>query len=88
MCEHWLTEKELASFKQRFIGDNRWTRVKSNVNTKELLVGRPNGGIGFIANRLKYITYKPLMTDYDRISGIQVISGGKTELPLFGIYLP
>ena len=59
VCEHWLTEQELASFKQRFSGDNRWTHMQFNVNTEELLVGCPHGGVGFIVNRLKNITYKP-----------------------------
>jgi len=65
VCEHWLTAQESASFKQRFNDDNRWTHMKSSVNTEELLVGRLYGGIGFIANRLKNITYKSLFVDSD-----------------------
>jgi len=63
ICEHWLTAQELASFKRRFNGDNRWTHTKSGVNAEELLFGRPDGGVGFIANRRKNITYKPLLVD-------------------------
>ena len=60
--------------------------MKSNVNTEELLVVRQQGRVGFIVNRLKNITYKPLLVDYDRIIGIP--SGGKTLLRLFEVYLP
>jgi hypothetical protein len=62
--------------------------MKSSVNAEELLIGRPHGGIGFIANRQKNITYKPITIDSDRITGVQVISGGKTLLTVFGVYLP
>ncbi|KAK2144805.1 hypothetical protein LSH36_729g01005 [Paralvinella palmiformis] len=88
VCEHWLTEQELASFKLRFSGDNRRTHMKSSVNTEELLVGRLHCGVGFIANRLKNITYKSLLVDSDRIIGIQVVSCGKILLTVFGVYLP
>jgi hypothetical protein len=34
--------------------------MKSSIDPEQLLVGRPYGGIGFIANKVKDITYKPM----------------------------
>ena len=53
-----------------------------------LLTGRPHGGIGFIANRVRGITYKPLNVDCDRITGMQLVSNGKIVMTLSGVYLP
>ena len=36
--------------------------MKSSVDPEELLVGRPYGGVGFIANKVKNIIYKPLQS--------------------------
>ena len=61
VCEHWLTQHEIACFKQRSSDHDRWTYMKSSVDAEQLLTGRPHGGIGFIANRVRGIRYKPLM---------------------------
>ena len=62
--------------------------MKSSVDAEELITGRPHGGIGFIANRVRGITYKPLNVDCDRITGMQLISNGKIVMTIFGVYLP
>ena len=59
--------------------------MKYSVDPEELLVGRPYGGVGFIANKVKNITYKPLHVDSDRITGVQLVSGGEIILTLFGV---
>ena len=58
-----------------------WTRKREGR-------GRPHGGIGFIANRVKGITYKPISVDCDRITGMQLVSNGKIVMTIFGVYLP
>ena len=88
VCEHWLTQHEIACFKQRSSDHDRWTNMKSSIDAEELLTGRPHGGIGFIANRVKGITYKPISVDCDRITGMQLVSNGKIVMTIFGVYLP
>ncbi len=65
-----------------------WVNLKSSVDPEVVLVGRPHGGIGFIAKRQENIVYKPVLVDSDRICGVQLISGGKILLTVFGVYLP
>ena len=88
VCEHWLTQHDIACFKQRSSDHDRWTYMKSSIDAEELLTGRPHGGIGFIANRVKGITYKPISVDCDRITGMQLVSNGKIVMTIFGVYLP
>ena len=56
--------------------------------SEDFLVGRPYGGVGFIANKVKNITYKPSHVHSDRITGVQLVSGGEIIFTLFGVYLP
>ena len=62
--------------------------MKSSIDPEEFLAGQPYGGIGFVANRVKNITYKPLMIDCDRITGVQLMCRGETLLNIFGVYMP
>ena len=88
VCEHWLTQHEIACFKQRSSDHDRWTYMKSSVDAEELSTGRPHGGIGFIANRVRDVTYKPLNVECDRITGMQLVSNGRIVVTIFGVYLP
>ena len=88
LCEHWLSPHEVVSFEQCCQKDDKWVHMKSSINPEELLVGRPYGGIGFIANRVENISYKPLTVNSDRITGVQVLSKGQTALTVLGVYLP
>lgn len=53
-----------------------------------MLIGRPHGGVGFIANNIPGITYVPISTDSERITGIKVITKGHVLFTIFGVYLP
>ena len=88
LCEHWLTPHEVSALKHKFNDSEKWFHMKSSINPEEVLVGRPHGGIGFIGNRVKGITYKPLNIESDRVTGVELISGGKSTLTVFGVYLP
>ena len=88
VSEHWLTTHELSGFNSQLIDNNKWTHMKSSIDPEEILTGRPHGGIGFIANRVPGISYKPLIVDSDRISGVQLIASGRIILMVFGVYLP
>ena len=88
VSEHWLTENEIASFRQRFTLNNRWMHMKSSINPEEILVGRPHGGIGFIAKRREDVVYRPIIIDPNRIAGVQLISNGQVILTVYGVYMP
>jgi hypothetical protein len=60
LCEHWLTVQELSIFNDRFKKSNMWTNLKSSVDPETVLIGRPHGGIGFIAKRIDDIVYKSI----------------------------
>ena len=67
LSEHWLTSHEFNVL-QNVIENNRRIYLKSSVNPKEQLVGRPYGDVGFIANKVKVvIIYKPIVIVYNRI---------------------
>ena len=42
---------------------------------------------GFIANRVKGFTYKPIVIDSDIMTRVQLAIRGKTVLSQFGVYL-
>ena len=71
LCEHWLTPQEVASFKYQSRDNNRWLHMKSSVSAEEQLVGRPYGGVGFIAKKLPGIVYKPISMQYDRVTVVK-----------------
>jgi len=88
LCEHWLTPHEIPVFNERFINNDMWVTLKSSVDPENIMIGRPHGGIGFIAKKVSKIVYRPIAIDSDRICGMQITSGGKLLLTVFGIYLP
>ena len=88
LSEHWLSAHELPTFNNHFKDMNMWSNLKSSMDPEVVLVGRPHGGIGFVAKRLANIVYKPIVVDSDRISGVQLISDGKIILTVVGVYLP
>ena len=51
-------------------------------------MGRPHGGIGFIAKHREDIVYRPIVIDSNRITGVQLISNGQVILILYGVYMP
>ena len=62
--------------------------MKSSINPEEILVGRPNGGIGFIDKRHKDVVYRPIIIDSNRIAAVQLISNGQVILTVYGVYMP
>ena len=88
LCEHWLTPHEVSALKHRFNDSGKWLHMKSSINPEEVLIGRPHGGIGFIGNRVNGIIYKPINIESDRVTGVELISGGRSTLTVFGVYLP
>lgn len=62
--------------------------MKSSMDPTETLVGRPYGGIGFIARKVNNIIYKPIVVNSERITGVQILSNGKLILTVFGVYMP
>ena len=88
VSEHWVTENEIASFRQRFTLNNRWMHMKSSINPEEILVGRPHGGIGFIAKRREDVVYRPIIIDSNRTAAVQLISNGQVILTVYGVYMP
>ena len=88
VCEHWLTEQEIAGFKYSFNSNNIWVDMKSSMNQEEMLTGRPYGGIGFVAKCLKHISYRPVSVNSKRIAGVQLVTNGEVILTIYGLYLP
>ena len=88
LCEHWLTPGEVSVFSKLFKESGLWVNLSSSIDPETTLLGRPFGGIGFIAKRMSNITFKPLVIDSDRVAGVQLICAGKVLLTVFGVYLP
>ena len=89
LSEHWLQPHELNSTKALLAGEGLWTSLKSSVNPEEELHGRPYGGVGFVCkNTTNDFSIRPVNIDNDRLSAIQLVKDGQTELTVIGVYLP
>ena len=83
-----MTPHEISVYSENFKNNNMWVNIKSSIDPEVTLTGRPYGGIGFIAKKLDNIIYKPISVDSDRVIGVQIVSGDKVLLTVFGVYLP
>ena len=86
LCEHWLQEGEL----KHVIKDipNVWSNLKSSIDPRQTLMGRPYGGCGFICKNIPGMVFNSILCDSDRISGIDVIVDKQIVMKVFGLYLP
>ena len=50
--------------------------------------GRPYGGLGFICQKRKDVTYHILNSESDRVCVLQVIQNGAIIISVIGVYLP
>ncbi len=85
LCETWLKQYELQNMNKCFKDQRLWSHLKSSVEPEEVLLGRPNGGLGFVCKLIDRVIYKPIEVDCDRIIGLQLINNSNIILNIIGV---
>ena len=88
VCEHWLKPCDIPTVQMSYQSNNMWTNIKSGMQMNDTYIGRPYGGVGFIARKMANITVRDLMQDDDRISVIELRYNSMICLTVIGVYMP
>ena len=52
VCEHWLKPCDISTVQMSYQSNNMWTNIKSGMQMNDTYIGRPYGGVGFIARKM------------------------------------
>ena len=86
ICEHWLRQGEFYDIRQIF--SDSVCYLKSSIKSDTVQKGRPYGGLGFVCKKKKYISYKSLDVNSDRISVLELSVNNSVLFNIIGVYLP
>ena len=88
ICEHWLCPGEFYDIRQIF--SDSVCYLKSSIKSDTVLKVRPYGGLGFVCKKKKYISYKSLDVNSDRISVLELSVNNNVlfNFNIIGVYLP